>query len=217
MHEIIPFEEEWLSHCDRERVREAVAVIQAGAMPSLSKPAECAARQFAVFCVYWYEFDACPADEVIEIAQPFGAVSRLDDDGDLDERGNGHPANVSGLDGFDEGTPFAFALEDGNKGRRVDDHLARQTVFVETEYLVGGSGVEDREVGAVLGDGLELIRQPPARARAAHAREAIAEGLGHRFSLGFAGLPGQFGREPFGFCIADIQGHINMCRCSDTV
>ena len=44
------------------------------------------------------------------------------------------------------------------------------------------------------------------------AREAIAEGLGHRFGLGFAGLSRQLGREPFGFRIADIEGHINTCR-----
>jgi hypothetical protein len=94
-------------------------------MPSLSEAAERAARHFAVFRIDWYELDACPADEVIQVAQSFGAVSRLDDDGDLDERGDRHQAGISGLDGFDEGTPFGFALQDGNKRRRVNDHLAR--------------------------------------------------------------------------------------------
>jgi hypothetical protein len=83
MHEIISLEEERLSRRDRECVREAVAVIQSCAMPSLSKAAECAARHFAMFRVNRYEPDACPTDEVIQVAQPFGAVSRLDDDGDL--------------------------------------------------------------------------------------------------------------------------------------
>ena len=181
-------------------------------MPALSETAECAARQFAVFGVDRDEFDACPADEVIQVAQPFGAVSRLDDDGDLDERGDGHQASISGFDGFDEGAPFGLALQDGNERRRVDDHLARQSVLVVTENLVRGSGVEDGEVGAVLRNGLELIRQSPARALAPHARQAIAERLGHRFRLGFAGLSSQLGREPLGFCIADIEGHISTCR-----
>jgi hypothetical protein len=59
MHEIASFKEERLSRRDRECVREAVAVIQACSMPSLSKTAERAARQFAVFSVDWYELDAC--------------------------------------------------------------------------------------------------------------------------------------------------------------
>jgi hypothetical protein len=176
-------------------------------MPSLSEAAERAARHFAVFCVDREELDARSADEVIQVAQSFGAVSRLDDDGDLDERGDGHQASISGLDGFDEGTPFGLALQDGNESRRIDDHLARQTVLVVTENLVRRSGVEDGEVGAVLRDGLELIRQSPARTLAPHAREAIAEGLCHRFGLRFAGLSGQLGRKPFGFRIADIESH----------
>lgn len=170
MHEIVPFEEERLARRDRECVREAVAVIQACAMSSLSEAAERAARHFAVFRVDWDELDARPTDEVIQVAQSFGAVSRLDDDGDFDERGDRHQASISGLDGFDESTPFRFALQDGNEGRRVDDHLARQTVLVVTENLVGGSGVEDGQVGTVLRNGLELIRQPPARALAPYTR-----------------------------------------------
>jgi hypothetical protein len=184
MHEVVSFEEEWLSRQDRERVREAVAVIQ-----------------------------AC----VIQVAQSFGAGSRLDDDGNLDERGDRHQTSISGLDGFDEGTPFGFALQDGNEGRRVDDHLARQTVLVVAEYLVRRSGVEDGQIGAVLRNGLELIRKSSPRAFAPHSREAITEYLGHRFGLGFASLPGQFGSEPFGFRIANIEGHINTCRRLATV
>ena len=106
MHESVAFEEQRLPRRERECVREAVAEIQVCAMPSLSEAAECAARQFAVFDVGRYEFDACSADEVIQVAHSFGAVLRLEDDGDLDERGDGHQASVSGLDGFDEGTPF---------------------------------------------------------------------------------------------------------------
>jgi hypothetical protein len=49
MDEVVAFEKERLSRRDRERVREAVAVVQAGAMPSLSEAAERAARNFAVF------------------------------------------------------------------------------------------------------------------------------------------------------------------------
>jgi len=90
-------------------------------------------------------------------------------------------------------------------------------VLVVTENLVRGSGVEDGQVGAVLRNGLELIRQSPASALAPNTRKAIAEGLGHRFGLGFAGLSGQLGREPFGFRIADIEGHINTCRRAATV
>src|SRR5688572_318823 len=205
MHEIVSFEEERLSRRERERVREAVAEIQACAMPSLSEAAECAARQLAVLRVDWYELDACPTDEVIQVSQALGAVSRFDDDGDLDERGDGHQASISGLDCFDEGTPFGFALQDGNERRRVDDHLARQTVLVIAENLVRGSGVEDGQVGAVLRNGLELISQSPTRALAPNARKAIAERLGHRFGLGFAGLSAQLGREPLGFCIADVE------------
>jgi hypothetical protein len=52
---------------------------------------------------------------LIQVAHSFGAVSRLDDDRDLDERGDGHQAGISGLDGFDEGTPFGFASQDGNE------------------------------------------------------------------------------------------------------
>ena len=81
MHEVIPFEEERLSRREREHVREAVAVVQAGAMPSLSKAAERAPRHLAVFRVNGYELDACPADEVIQVAQSLRAVSRFDDDG----------------------------------------------------------------------------------------------------------------------------------------
>ena len=55
MHKIVPFEEERLSRRDRECVREAVSVVQACAMPSLSEPVECAARQLAVFRNDWYE------------------------------------------------------------------------------------------------------------------------------------------------------------------
>ena len=159
-------------------------------MPSLSKAAERAARHFAVFGVDWYELDACPADEVIQVAQSFRAVSRVDDDGDLEERGDRHQASISGLDGFDEGTPFGLALQDGNERRRVDDHLTRQPVLVVAENLVRGSGVEDGQAGAVLGDGLEFVRQSSASALAPHARQAIAQGLGHGFDLGFAGLSG---------------------------
>ncbi len=72
-------------------------------------------------------------------------------------------------------------------------------MLVVSENLVGGSGIEYGEVGAVLRNGLELIRRSAARALASYAREAIAESLGHRFGLGFAGLLGQLGREPFGF------------------
>ena len=169
-----------------------------------------------MFGVDWYELDAGPADEVIQVAQTFGAVSRLDNEGDLDERSDGHQASIGRLDGFDEGTPFGFALQDGDKRRRIDDHLARQPVLVVAENLVRGSGVENRQVGAVLRDGLEFIRQPAARPLTSHAREAIAESLGHRFRLGFTGLSGQLGCKPFGFCTADVEGHINTCRRSAT-
>ena len=158
MHEIVPFEEEGLSRRDREGIREAVAVVQAGAMPSLPEAAERPTRQVAVFGVHWDKLDACPADEVIQVAQSFGAVSSLDDDGDLDERGDRHQARIGGLDGFDEDTPIGLALQDGDQGRRVDDHLARQPVLVVAENLVRESGVENGQVGAVLRNGLELIR-----------------------------------------------------------
>ena len=69
MDEIVSFEEERLSRQHRERVREAVAIIQSRAMSSLSKAAERAPRQLAVFRVDWHELDACPADEVIQVAQ----------------------------------------------------------------------------------------------------------------------------------------------------
>jgi hypothetical protein len=181
-------------------------------MSPLSEASECAARDFAVFGVDRDELDTRPADEVIQIAESFGAVSRLDHDRDLDQRGDGHQASIGRLDGLDEGSPFGFALQDGGKRRRIDDHLARQTVLVVTENLVCGSGIEDGEIGAVLGDSLELVRQSPARTLAPHARKAITEGLGYRFGLGFASLSGQLGREPFGFLIANIERHINTCR-----
>ena len=73
MHEVAPFEEKWLSRRGRECVREALAVIQACAMPALSEAAECAARHFAVFRVDWNELNARSADEVIQVAQSFGA------------------------------------------------------------------------------------------------------------------------------------------------
>ena len=204
MFEVVPFEKERLSGRDRERVREAVAVVQAGAMPSFSESAERAARHLAVFRVDWYDLDSCSPDEVIQVTQSFGAVSRLDDDGDLDERGDRHQARIGGLNGFDEGTPFGFALQDGNKCGCVDDQLARQTVLVVAENLVRGSGVENGQVGAMLRDGLEFIRQSAARPLPPHAREAIAESFGHRFGLGFAGLSGQLSRQPFRFCASNI-------------
>jgi hypothetical protein len=219
MHEVVPFAQERLSGRNRERVRKAVAIIQTCAMPPLSESAERAARHLAVFDGNWNKFDARPADEVIQVAQSFGAVSRLDDDGDLEEGGNGHEARISGLDGFDEGTPFGLASQDGNESGRVDHHLvlARQAVLVVTENLVRRSGIEDGEVSAVLRNGLELVRQPPARALAPHAGEAIAEGLRNCFGLGFAGLSGQLGREAFRFGATDVQGHVNTCRRLATV
>jgi hypothetical protein len=68
MQEIVPFEEERLSGRGRKCVREAVAAIQAGAMPSLSEAAERAARHCAMLRVDRDELDACPADEVIQVA-----------------------------------------------------------------------------------------------------------------------------------------------------
>ena len=186
-------------------------------MPSLSKAAERAARHFAVFHVNGYKLDACPTDEVIQVAQSFGAVSRFDDDGDLDERGDRHRASISGLDRFDKGAPFWFALQDGNERRRVDDHLTRQAVLVVAENLVCGSGVEDGQLGAVLRNSLELIGQSSPRALAADTRQAIAERLGHRFGLGFASLSGQLGCEPLRFCVAYVEGHISTCRSQATV
>jgi hypothetical protein len=56
-------------------------------MPSLAETAEGTTRRFAVFCTDGHEFDRGSADEMIEIAQSLGAVARLDDDRDLDERG----------------------------------------------------------------------------------------------------------------------------------
>jgi hypothetical protein len=85
-------------------------------------------------------------------------------------------------------------------------------VLVVAENLVRGSGVEDGQIGAVLGNGLELIGQSPARSFAPYAHEAIAEGFGHRFGLGFAGVSGQLGRKPFGFRATDVESHINTCR-----
>jgi hypothetical protein len=102
MDEVIPLEEERLSRRNRERIREAVAVVQVCAVPSLSEAAERAARHLAMFRIDWNEIDAGPADEVIQVTQSFGAVSRLDDDRDLDERGDGHQPSISGLDGFDK-------------------------------------------------------------------------------------------------------------------
>ncbi len=90
-------------------------------------------------------------------------------------------------------------------------------MFVVPENLVRRPGVEDGQVGAVLRDGLELIRQASTGPLAPHAREAIVERFGHGFGLGFAGLSGQLGREPFRFRIAYIQGHINTCRLHVTV
>jgi hypothetical protein len=58
---------------------------------------------------------------------------------------------------------------------------------------------------------LELIRQSPASALAPDPREAIAEGFGHHFGLGFAGCRANSPRA-FGFCMADAEGHINTCR-----
>jgi hypothetical protein len=112
-----------------------------------------------MFRVDWDELDACPSDELIKVAQSFGTVSCLDDDGDLDERGDGHQARIGGHDGLDEGAPFRFALEDGNERRRVHHHLSRQAVLVVTENLIRRSSVGDGQVGAVLRNGLELIRQ----------------------------------------------------------
>ena len=47
-------------------------------------------------------------------------------------------------------------------------------MLVVAENLVRGSGVKDRQIGAVFRDGLEFIRQPPTRALAPYARKAIA-------------------------------------------
>jgi hypothetical protein len=75
-------------------------------------------------------------------------------------------------------------------------------VLVVAENLVSGPRVEDREVGAVLGDRLEFVRQSPPRALASHSRQAIAERFGHSFGLRFPGLPGQFCGQPFGFGVS---------------
>ena len=157
MDEVVAFEEKRFSRRRGQRVREAVAVIQAGAVAPLAKAAE---RTYCHFAVVWVdrdEFDARSPDEVIQIAQPFSAMPCLDDKGDLDERRDRHQPGIAGLDGFDEGTAFGFTLQDGQERRGIYDHLPRHTVLVVTEYLVRRSGVEDGEVGAVLGPYAAII------------------------------------------------------------
>ena len=83
MHEVVPLKKEWLSQRDRECVREAVAIVQASAMASLSEAAERPTRKVAVLGVDRHELDARSAEDMIEVAQSFGAVSGVDDDGDL--------------------------------------------------------------------------------------------------------------------------------------
>jgi hypothetical protein len=78
---------------------------------------------------------------VIQVAQSFGAVSGLDDDGDLDQRGDGHQASIGDLDGFDEGTPFGFPLQDGSGG--VVASGGRRAESVTTQHA------GDDHVGAV--------------------------------------------------------------------
>src|SRR5690242_9468644 len=119
-------------------------------MPSLAETVERTTRHFALFRVYGYEFDLCSADEVIQVTQSLGAVSGLNHDRDLDERGDRHQARISGLYRFDEEAPFGFALQDGHEGRGVDDHSTWETVLVIAENLVCGPGVEDRQIRAVL-------------------------------------------------------------------
>ena len=207
MHEIVPFEEERLSRRDRECVREAVAVIQACPMPALSKAAECAARQFAVFGVDWYELDAGPADEVIQVAQTFGTVSRLDDDGDLDERSDGHQASIGRLDGFDEGTPFGFALQNGDKRRRIDDHLARQPVLVVAENLVIRTRVEHGSLSTPPDELVQTDSLTPSALAGPHARQALLERAAGGHRNGFTRLGRQLSGEPIRLGVLDVQRH----------
>lgn len=72
----------------------------------------------------------------------------------------------------------------------------RQPGVIVTQDLFRFPAIAYRQAGAVLRDLPQLIGEAPPGAFSAHSYKPAAEGLGNRFGLGFARLPGEFGRQP---------------------
>ena len=128
--------------------------------------------------VDWYEFDGCPADEMIQVAQSFGAMSRLYDDGDLDERGDGHQAGISGLDGFDEGTPFGLYLV-ALHGHASVGHLAHLAIGLRDAHRTMRLQSDVSELAPVAGaEEVQLVSETPDHTQLRILRDRYGKSAG---------------------------------------
>jgi hypothetical protein len=84
-----------------------------------------------------------------------------------------------------------------------------QPVFVVSEDILGGSGIQYWQGGAMKCDLIKLIGEAALVPLAAQAGQAIAERPCDSLSFGFAREFGQCLSELFGLPISDVEGHVS--------
>jgi len=117
-----PFAEQGLSKGDGGCVREAIAVIESGAMTSLAEAAESRPGQLPLLRIHRDQLDTGPGNESVQITQTFHSVSRLDHHRSLDKTRHGHASRVGGLNGLKEMTPLGFPFVDCQNCGGIEHH-----------------------------------------------------------------------------------------------
>ena len=119
--EVVTGAEDWVAGPLGERVREAVAEVERGRMPSLAVPPPPADRTGSQLLIDGDNVDLCIADKSVDDILPGRPEAGLYDDAQLDPDGSGHQSDQSMLKVGGEILASRLAKDHGYARRRVND------------------------------------------------------------------------------------------------
>jgi len=120
--EIVSLAKEWLGEDSRQRIREAIAVIESCGVAAFAQTAKRFTREVGLLAVHRNNFDTGTGEEGIEMAETLGAESRFDHDRSFDQGRCGDVPDICAFERFNQRTALGFIPQDRNKGRSIHDH-----------------------------------------------------------------------------------------------
>ena len=121
--EVVPLEKETLTGNLGEGIGKAVAKVQRRRVASLAEVAEGLACEMRLFHSYWLDHNANAAKQRVALLGDFDTELTVDYNREFDEIPGGYAAAWGAADSLDIEFGIRLFRQDGDKRRRVEDHL----------------------------------------------------------------------------------------------
>src|SRR5260221_13077660 len=125
--EVITFEQQDLVAGDRQRVGEAVAIVEASGMTALAETAPGAARRIGLIEIDWHDLDLRALQPQIELATAGVAQACLHDHRRFEPRAGRHQSDIVIGDATFQKISAWLIEQDRGDGRAVDHHQSGST------------------------------------------------------------------------------------------